>query len=164
MKAPLRHGFFGVANRSQEQVDNDVPVKVVAQMFEDCIEGFPEYKNLRDRFGIEKLISYLGESLSGLICEGWPRIKTRHFEIDNELKMLNGEAFSKNTRSQKMKNILQQLEKEIRISIEGSSTSVNLKSIDIGARLNIMVKEGSVQVSKNVRRYFAEQEFCKMQI
>ena len=114
---PLRHGFFGVANRSQEQVDDDVPVTVAAQMFEDCIEGYPEYENLRERFGIEKLISYLGESLAGLICEGWPRIKeelkTRHSEIDNELKMLNGEVLNKNTQSLKMMNILQQLEKEI---------------------------------------------------
>ena len=87
-------------------MDDEVPVKVAAQMFEDCIEGFPEYENLLDRFGIEKLI-YLGESLAGLICEGWPRIeeelKTRHSEIDNELKLLDGEVSNKTTRNLKMK-------------------------------------------------------------
>ena len=75
--------------------------------------------------------------------------------------MLDGEISNKTTRSLKMMNILQQLEKEIRISIEGSSTSVNLDRIDIGARLNIMVKEGSVQISENVRRYFAEEDFSQ---
>ena len=134
-------------------------------MFADCLEGLPEYENLLDRFGIAKLINYLVESLAGLICEGWPRIKeelkTRHFETNNELKMLDGEISNKTTRSLKMMNILQQLEKEIRISIEGSSTSVNLDSIDIGARLNILVKEGSIQISENVRRYFAEEEFSQ---
>ena len=49
---PLRHGFLGVANRSQEQVDDDVPVKVSARMFEGCIKVFPEYDNFLDRFGI----------------------------------------------------------------------------------------------------------------
>ena len=98
-------------------MDEDVPVKVAGQMFEDSIEGFPEYENLLDRFGIEKLINYLGESLAGLICEGWPRIKeelkTRHSETNNELKMLDGEISNKTTRSLKMRNILQQLDKEI---------------------------------------------------
>jgi len=162
---PLRHGYFGVVNRSQEQVDDEVPVKLAAQMFEESVEEFPEYQNLLPRFGVEKLVNFLGESLSGLICEGWPTIreelKTRHSMINNELEMLNGEFLNQNTRSLKMMNVLQQLEREIRISIEGSSTCVNLDNIAIGARLNSHVKEGSIQISENVRRYFDEGEFSQ---
>ena len=161
----LKHGYFGVVNRSQEQVDEELPVAVAAERFEQSLEEFSEYQDLLPRFGVRRLVDYLGQTLAGLICEGWQKIKedlkTRHDEIQHEIEILNGEVLSKNTRSLKMMIILQQLEKEIRINIEGSSTSVNLETIKIGARLNTLIKEGSVQISENVRRYFDEEEFSQ---
>ena len=163
---PLKHGFFGVANRSQQQVDDKIPVKMCADMFEELIEDCSEYQDLKHRLGINNLVSFLGNSLANLVQQGWPKIKQelkhRHKVIENELRAMEGECNNQSMRSLRMITVLQTLEKEIRISIEGSSTCVNLEKVAIGAQMNYLIKEGAVKISENVRNTFAEEELSLM--
>jgi len=163
---PLKHGFFGVANRSQQQVDDKIPVKMSADMFEELIEDCSEYQDLKHRLGINNLVSFLGNSLANLVQQGWPKIKQelkqRHKVIENELRAMEGECNNQSMRSLRMITVLQKLEKEIRISIEGSSTCVNLEKVAIGAQMNFLIKEGAVKISENVRNTFAEEELSLM--
>ena len=90
---PLKHGYFGVVNRSQEQVDEELPVTVAAERFEQSLEDISEYQNLLPRFGVHKLVNYLGQTLASLICEGWQKLKEdlkkRHNELQYEVETLN---------------------------------------------------------------------------
>ena len=41
---PLRHGYFGVANRSQEQVDDDLPVRLHHKCLQIVLKDFLSMK------------------------------------------------------------------------------------------------------------------------
>jgi dynamin 1-like protein len=64
---PLKLGFIGVVNRSQQDINSNVPMDEAAKKEEDFFRTHPVYRNLAHRCGTK----YLARTLNHVSWEFW---------------------------------------------------------------------------------------------
>lgn len=74
---PLKLGFVGVVNRSQQDIMTDVPLEDARQKEEDFFKNHPAYRNIAHRCGTKFLAKTLNHVLMAHIREKLPDMKAR---------------------------------------------------------------------------------------
>lgn len=137
---PLKLGFIGVVNRSQQDIQGNKPMDEALQAENDFFKHHPAYRNIAPRCGTQFLAKTLNTTLMGHIRERLPDIKARlntlMGQTQQELASYGDMAFS--GKEHRGSLILQQMTRfatAFTSSIDGTSTEISTKELCGGARI-----------------------------
>lgn len=74
---PLKLGFIGVVNRSQQDINLDLPLEDARRKEEEFFQNHPVYRNISHRCGTKFLAKTLNTVLMNHIREKLPDMKAR---------------------------------------------------------------------------------------
>jgi replication fork clamp-binding protein CrfC len=99
---PLERGYVGVVNRSQKDIDENLDIKVAAELEMDFYENHPAYKHMSGRMGTKYLQKVLNKQLIEHIFKTLPSLRDRlrkfmediedefnHIESSSNVKLMN---------------------------------------------------------------------------
>lgn len=137
---PLKLGFIGVVNRSQQDIQGNKPMEEALQAEADFFKHHPAYRNIAIRCGTHYLAKTLNTTLMGHIRERLPDIKARlntlMGQTQQELASYGDLYFS--GKEHRGSLILQQMTRfanSFISSIDGTSTEISTKELCGGARI-----------------------------
>jgi len=162
---PLKLGYIGVVNRSQEDIDKDVDIET-SRMNQDKVLDQQEFIRVRDKIGIDVLRRQITRILAEKVKEILPELQQkREDELKYVLEQLKIHGFSSDGENDIEDLISQLVEKsisKIRINLEGFDTRVTTETHNTGANLNRIIKEGAIESSKKARQTQSVTEFHEM--
>ena len=137
---PLKLGFIGVVNRSQQDIQGNKPMEEALQAETDFFKHHPAYRNIANRCGTQFLAKTLNTTLMGHIRERLPDIKARlntlMGQTQQELASYGDMHFS--GKEHRGSLILQQMTRfatSFTSSIDGTSNNISTKELCGGARI-----------------------------
>ncbi|KAM5356286.1 hypothetical protein ACJ41O_002932 [Fusarium nematophilum] len=137
---PLKLGFIGVVNRSQQDIQGNKPMEEALQAETEFFKHHPAYRNISNRCGTHYLAKTLNTTLMGHIRERLPDIKARlntlMGQTQQELASYGDMHFS--GKEHRGSLILQQMTRfanSFISSIDGTSTEISTKELCGGARI-----------------------------
>ncbi|KAI5462996.1 Dynamin central region-domain-containing protein [Mariannaea sp. PMI_226] len=137
---PLKLGFIGVVNRSQQDIQGNKPMEEALQAEAEFFRHHPAYRNISNRCGTQFLAKTLNTTLMGHIRERLPDIKARlntlMGQTQQELASYGDMHFS--GKEHRGSLILQQMTRfanSFISSIDGTSTEISTKELCGGARI-----------------------------
>jgi dynamin 1-like protein len=97
---PLRRGFVGVVNRSQEDINNHISIREALEKESNYFKNHPVYRSCADSLGTQ----YLSRTLNGILMQHirdcLPEIKTRInsmiVELNHEIETMGKSTASLN--------------------------------------------------------------------
>ena len=144
---PLKLGFVGVVNRSQQDIQLNVTVKESLDNEDHYFRRHPIYRSIADKCGTRYLAKLLNKTLMNHIKEKLPEIKTKLNNLitqtEKDLVSYGGSLSSAdnqsiNSRANKAGIILQLINvfaKNFISSIDGNVIDINTKVLCGGARI-----------------------------
>ncbi|KAK0383319.1 hypothetical protein NLU13_9232 [Sarocladium strictum] len=137
---PLKLGFIGVVNRSQQDIQGNKPMEEALQAEQDFFKHHPAYRNIANRCGTHFLAKTLNTTLMGHIRERLPDIKARlntlMGQTQQELASYGDTAFSgKEHRGSLILTQMTRFATSFISSIDGTSTNISTKELCGGARI-----------------------------
>ncbi|KAG6024671.1 hypothetical protein E4U41_001715 [Claviceps citrina] len=137
---PLKLGFIGVVNRSQQDIQGNKPMDEALQAEMDFFKHHPAYRNISSRCGTHFLAKTLNTTLMSHIRERLPDIKARlntlMGQTQQELVSYGDMHFS--GKEHRGSLILQQMTRFATAfisSIDGTSSEISTKELCGGARI-----------------------------
>ncbi|AET41556.1 dynamin-related GTPase DNM1 Ecym_8274 [Eremothecium cymbalariae DBVPG len=137
---PLKMGFVGVVNRSQQDIQDQKTVEDALVHEEEFFNKHPAYRSIASRCGTRFLAKKLNQVLLNHIREKLPdtkaRLNTLIGQAEQELASYGG--FNNSTKENRAGLILQLMNKfatNFVSSIEGTSSDINTKELCGGARI-----------------------------
>ncbi|KAG6016273.1 hypothetical protein E4U54_001841 [Claviceps lovelessii] len=137
---PLKLGFIGVVNRSQQDIQGNKPMEEALQAEMDFFKHHPAYRNISTRCGTHFLAKTLNTTLMSHIRERLPDIKARlntlMGQTQQELASYGDIHFS--GKEHRGSLILQQMTRfatSFIASIDGTSSEISTKELCGGARI-----------------------------
>jgi dynamin 1-like protein len=137
---PLKLGFIGVVNRSQQDIQGNKPMEEALKAEADFFKHHPAYRNIANRCGTQFLARTLNTTLMSHIRERLPDIKARlntlMGQTQQELASYGDMHFS--GKEHRGSLILQQMTRfatSFISSIDGTSTEISTKELCGGARI-----------------------------
>ena len=137
---PLKLGFIGVVNRSQQDIQGNKPMDEALLAEADFFKHHPAYRNISNRCGTHFLAKTLNGTLMAHIRERLPDIKARlntlMGQTQQELASYGDMHFSGKEHEGAL--ILQQMTRfatSFISSIDGTSTEISTKELCGGARI-----------------------------
>lgn len=137
---PLKLGFIGVINRSQQDIQGNKPMEEALQAEMDFFRHHPAYRNIASRCGTHFLAKTLNTTLMSHIRERLPDIKARlntlMGQTQQELASYGDMQFS--GKEHRGSLILQQMTRfatSFTSSIDGTSSDISTKELSGGARI-----------------------------
>ncbi|KAF4976539.1 hypothetical protein FZEAL_6811 [Fusarium zealandicum] len=137
---PLKLGFIGVVNRSQQDIQGNKPMEEALQAETEFFKHHPAYRNISVRCGTHYLAKTLNTTLMGHIRERLPDIKARlntlMGQTQQELASYGDMHFS--GKEHRGSLILQQMTRfanSFISSIDGTPTEISTKELCGGARI-----------------------------
>ncbi|KAG5928392.1 hypothetical protein E4U53_002681 [Claviceps sorghi] len=137
---PLKLGFIGVVNRSQQDIQGNKPMEEALQAEMDFFKHHPAYRNISTRCGTHFLAKTLNTTLMSHIRERLPDIKARlntlMGQTQQELASYGDIHFS--GKEHRGSLILQQMTRfatSFISSIDGTSSEISTKELCGGARI-----------------------------
>ncbi|CAL9730023.1 dynamin-related protein Dnm1p [Monosporozyma unispora] len=138
---PLKLGFVGIVNRSQQDIQLNVTVKEALDNEDHYFKRHPIYRTISDKCGTRYLAKLLNKTLMSHIRDKLPDIKTKLNNLitqtEKELNSYGGTALI-NSKANKAGIILQLINifaKNFTSSIDGNSMDINTKELCGGARI-----------------------------
>lgn len=137
---PLKLGFIGVVNRSQQDIQGNKPMDEALQAENDFFKHHPAYRNIATRCGTQFLAKTLNTTLMGHIRERLPDIKARlntlMGQTQQELASYGDMHFSgKEHRGSLILQLMTRFATSFISSIDGTSTEISTKELCGGARI-----------------------------
>jgi dynamin 1-like protein len=137
---PLKLGFIGVVNRSQQDIQGNKPMEEALQAEQDFFKHHPAYRNIANRCGTHFLAKTLNTTLMGHIRERLPDIKARlntlMGQTQQELASYGDMHFSgKEHRGSLILTQMTRFATSFISSIDGTSTDISTKELCGGARI-----------------------------
>ncbi|KAK5780285.1 hypothetical protein RI543_002324 [Arxiozyma heterogenica] len=143
---PLKLGFVGVVNRSQQDIQLNVTVKESLDNEDHYFKRHPIYRSIADKCGTRYLAKLLNKTLMNHIKEKLPEIKTKLNNLITQTEKdlisyggsLSTDTESINSRANKAGIILQLINvfaKNFISSIDGNVIDINTKELCGGARI-----------------------------
>ncbi|CAM1507313.1 Fc.00g069540.m01.CDS01 [Cosmosporella sp. VM-42] len=137
---PLKLGFIGVVNRSQQDIQGEKPMEEALQAEADFFKHHPAYRNISIRCGTHYLAKTLNTTLMSHIRERLPDIKARlntlMGQTQQELASYGDMHFSgKEHRGSLILQQMTQFANSFISSIDGTSTEISTKELCGGARI-----------------------------
>ncbi|KAI9749482.1 MAG: hypothetical protein M4579_006853 [Chaenotheca gracillima] len=137
---PLKLGFIGVVNRSQQDIQGQKSLADALQSEQDFFRHHPAYRNMAHRCGTQFLAKSLNTTLMTHIRERLPDIKARlntlMGQTQQELASYGDMHFSgKEHRGSLILQLMTRFASSFITSIDGTSTEISTKELGGGARI-----------------------------
>ncbi|WPG97666.1 Hypothetical protein R9X50_00044600 [Acrodontium crateriforme] len=137
---PLKLGFVGVVNRSQQDIQTNKPMDEALAAERDFFRMHPAYRNIAPRCGTRYLAKTLNTTLMGHIRERLPDIKARlntlMGQTQQELASYGTDAFiGKEHRGSLILQLMTRFATSFISSIDGTSSEISTKELCGGARI-----------------------------
>ncbi|PTB80926.1 hypothetical protein M440DRAFT_1299427, partial [Trichoderma longibrachiatum ATCC 18648] len=137
---PLKLGFIGVVNRSQQDIQGNKPMDDALKAEMDFFKHHPAYRNIASRCGTQFLAKTLNTTLMAHIRERLPDIKARlntlMGQTQQELAGYGDMHFSgKEHRGSLILQLMTRFATSFISSIDGTSTEISTKELCGGARI-----------------------------
>ncbi|KAI1350180.1 Dynamin central region-domain-containing protein [Xylaria sp. FL0043] len=137
---PLKLGFVGVVNRSQQDIQGGRPMEDALKAETEFFRHHPAYRNIAARCGTQFLAKTLNQTLMGHIRERLPDIKARlntlMGQTQQELASYGDMHFSgKEHRGSMILQLMTRFATSFISSIDGTSTEISTKELSGGARI-----------------------------
>lgn len=137
---PLKLGFIGVVNRSQQDIQGNKPMEEALKAENEFFKHHPAYRNISMRCGTQFLAKTLNTTLLTHIRERLPDIKARlntlMGQTQQELASYGDMHFSgKEHRGSLILQLMTRFATSFTTSIDGTSTEISTKELSGGARI-----------------------------
>ncbi|KAI1373599.1 Dynamin central region-domain-containing protein [Hypoxylon crocopeplum] len=137
---PLKLGFIGVVNRSQQDIQGNRPMDEALKAEAEFFRHHPAYRNISMRCGTQYLAKTLNQTLMAHIRERLPDIKARlntlMGQTQQELASYGDMHFSgKEHRGSMILQLMTRFATSFISSIDGTSTEISTKELSGGARI-----------------------------
>ncbi|KAL4947435.1 Dynamin central region-domain-containing protein [Aspergillus filifer] len=137
---PLKLGFIGVVNRSQQDIQSGKSLSNALQAELDFFRHHPAYRNMANRCGTQFLAKTLNSTLMSHIRERLPDIKARlntlMGQTQQELASYGNKQFSgKEHRGSLILQLMTRFASSFISSIDGTSSEISTKELCGGARI-----------------------------
>ena len=137
---PLKLGFIGVVNRSQQDINSQVPLDVARRSEEEFFRSHPAYRNIAHRCGTKFLAKTLNQVLMSHIRDRLPdmkaRLNTLMGQAQQELASFGDVAYMGHEhRGTLILKLMTQFARDFVASIEGTSFDISTKELCGGARV-----------------------------
>ncbi|PHH91267.1 hypothetical protein CDD83_1129 [Cordyceps sp. RAO-2017] len=137
---PLKLGFIGVVNRSQQDIQGNKPMEEALKAENDFFRHHPAYRNIASRCGTHFLAKTLNTTLMSHIRDRLPDIKARlntlMGQTQQELASYGDMHFSgKEHRGSLILQLMTRFANSFIASIDGTSTEISTKELCGGARI-----------------------------
>ncbi|XP_052720706.1 dynamin-1-like isoform X5 [Crassostrea angulata] len=143
---PLRRGYVGVVNRSQQDIDGRKDIRAALAGERKFFLSHPSYRHMADRMGTPYLQRVLNQQLTNHIRDVLPTLRNKlqsqllSMEKDvQEFKNYRPDDPSRKTKA--MMQMIQQFNVDFDKSIEGSGTEINTRELSGGAKINRIFHE-----------------------
>lgn len=151
---PLKLGYVGVVNRSQEDINKNRGIATALAYEEKFFNDHSVYRGLSDHCGIPQLARKLNEILEQHIRMVFPALKTDlNYKMDTVLKEL--QAYGKPIESKMeqgviLLNILTQYCEAFAAMVDGKSQEMSTKELSGGARIHYILQSIFVKCLEEV--------------
>lgn len=137
---PLKLGFIGVVNRSQQDIQTGKPMADALKAESDFFRHHPAYRNMATRCGTQFLAKMLNQTLMSHIRDRLPDIKARlntlMGQTQQELASYGSKQFSgKEHRGSLILQLMTRFATSFMSSIDGTSSEISTKELGGGARI-----------------------------
>ena len=137
---PLKLGFIGVVNRSQQDIQSNKSLAQALKAESDFFRHHPAYRNMANRCGTQFLAKSLNTTLMGHIRDRLPDIKARlntlMGQTQQELASYGSKQFSgKEHRGSLILQLMTRFATSFISSIDGTSSEISTKELGGGARI-----------------------------
>ncbi|KAH8689212.1 Dynamin central region-domain-containing protein [Talaromyces proteolyticus] len=137
---PLKLGFIGVVNRSQQDIQSGKPLDEALKSEADFFRHHPAYRNMAIRCGTQFLAKTLNSTLMSHIRDRLPDIKARlntlMGQTQQELASYGNKQFSgKEHRGSLILQLMTRFASSFISSIDGTSSEISTKELCGGARI-----------------------------
>ncbi|KAL4744809.1 hypothetical protein BDW72DRAFT_187838 [Aspergillus terricola var. indicus] len=137
---PLKLGFIGVVNRSQQDIQSGKSLSEALQAELDFFRHHPAYRNMANRCGTQFLAKTLNSTLMSHIRDRLPDIKARlntlMGQTQQELASYGNKQFSgKEHRGSLILQLMTRFASSFISSIDGTSSEISTKELCGGARI-----------------------------
>ncbi|KAK0656420.1 Dynamin central region-domain-containing protein [Cercophora newfieldiana] len=137
---PLKLGWIGVVNRSQQDIQGNKPMEEALKSESDFFRHHPAYRNIATRCGTHFLAKTLNTTLMAHIRDRLPDIKARlntlMGQTQQELASYGDMHFSgKEHRGSLILQLMTRFATSFISSIDGTSTEISTKELCGGARI-----------------------------
>jgi dynamin 1-like protein len=137
---PLKLGFIGVVNRSQQDIQGNKSLSEALQAEREFFKHHPAYRNMANRCGTQYLAKTLNSTLMIHIRERLPDIKARlntlMGQTQQELASYGDAAFTgKEHRGSLILQLMTRFASSFISSIDGTSSEISTKDLCGGARI-----------------------------
>ncbi|KAL2128039.1 hypothetical protein VTI74DRAFT_9827 [Chaetomium olivicolor] len=137
---PLKLGWIGVVNRSQQDIQGNKPMDEALKSEADFFRHHPAYRNIATRCGTQFLAKTLNTTLMAHIRDRLPDIKARlntlMGQTQQELASYGDMHFSgKEHRGSLILQLMTRFATSFISSIDGTSTEISTKELCGGARI-----------------------------
>lgn len=137
---PLKLGFIGVVNRSQQDIQSGKSLAEALAAERDFFKMHPAYRNMASRCGTRFLAKTLNTTLMGHIRERLPDIKARlntlMGQTQQELASYGDPAFTgKEHKGSLILQLMTRFASSFIASIDGTSSEISTKELCGGARI-----------------------------
>ncbi|KAL5364516.1 Dynamin central region-domain-containing protein [Aspergillus floccosus] len=137
---PLKLGFIGVVNRSQQDIQSGKSLSEALQAEVDFFRHHPAYRNMANRCGTQFLAKTLNSTLMSHIRDRLPDIKARlntlMGQTQQELASYGNKQFSgKEHRGSLILQLMTRFASSFISSIDGTSSEISTKELCGGARI-----------------------------
>ncbi|KZF23823.1 dynamin-1 [Xylona heveae TC161] len=137
---PLKLGFIGVVNRSQQDIQGNKSLSDALQAERDFFRHHPAYRNMANRCGTQFLAKSLNSTLMAHIRERLPDIKARlntlMGQTQQELASYGDMQFSgKEHRGSLILQLMTRFANSFIASIDGTSSEISTRELCGGARI-----------------------------
>lgn len=137
---PLKLGFIGVVNRSQQDIQTNKPMSEALRSEAEFFRHHPAYRNMATRCGTQYLARTLNTTLMAHIRDRLPDIKARlntlMGQTQQELASYGSKQFSgKEHRGSLILQLMTRFATAFISSIDGTSSEISTKELCGGARI-----------------------------
>lgn len=143
---PLKLGFIGVVNRSQQDIQSGKELAEALRAESDFFRHHPAYRNMANRCGTQFLAKTLNSTLMSHIRDRLPDIKARlntlMGQTQQELAGYGNKQFSgKEHRGSLILQLMTRFASSFISSIDGTSSEISTKELCGGARIYYIFNE-----------------------
>lgn len=137
---PLKLGFIGVVNRSQQDINGNVSMLAARRAEEDFFRSHAAYKNIAHRCGTKYLAKTLNQVLMSHIRDKLPdmkaRLNTLMGQTQQELAAFGDTTFlGDQHRGSLVLKLMTQFARDFVASIDGTTFDISTKELCGGARI-----------------------------
>ena len=155
---PLKLGYFGVVNRTPEELDDEREASGENETLKQV-----EFRRLKGNIGIAVLRQMLVKILAEKVKKLLPNLKQ---DSEHELRCIENELKQHGLNTNKdidMDDLIIKLTQvaisKIKINLEGHDVRVDTEELNTGFTLNEMLKRGAVEASRAARQTESVEDF-----